>query len=113
MDTKVDKTKRIRELNDAFRRTFTGGRVMLTSGVDALPADMKAQVLQAVRSFDSFDNSNDPHREHDFGAFTIDDVRCFWKTDVFADAALKFGSEHPEDPARSFRVMTLMRADEY
>ena len=29
MHTKVDKTKRIRELNDAFRRTFTGGQVML------------------------------------------------------------------------------------
>ena len=25
-------TRRIRELNDAFRRTFTGGRVMLTAG---------------------------------------------------------------------------------
>jgi hypothetical protein len=25
-------TARIRQLNDAFRRTFTGGRVMLTAG---------------------------------------------------------------------------------
>jgi hypothetical protein len=29
--------EKIRELNDAFRTTMTGGRVMLTAGVDALP----------------------------------------------------------------------------
>jgi hypothetical protein len=27
-------TDRIRELNDSFRRTFAGGKVMMTSGVE-------------------------------------------------------------------------------
>ena len=60
-------TQRIRELNDTFRRTFTGGRVMLTSGVDALPPDKKAKVLHAVRLFDAFDNDNDSHHEQHHG----------------------------------------------
>ena len=31
------KTARIRELNDAFRRTFAGGKVTMTAGVYVLP----------------------------------------------------------------------------
>ena len=37
--------KRIRELNDAFRRTFGGGRVMMTPGVHELPNCVKADAL--------------------------------------------------------------------
>jgi len=38
-----DRIARIRDLNDAFRRTFAGCRVMLTSGVNALPDLIKAR----------------------------------------------------------------------
>ena len=31
-------TERIRDLNDAFRRSFTGGRVMTTAGIAAIAA---------------------------------------------------------------------------
>ena len=30
-------TEKIRALNDAFRTTLTGGKVLLTAGVNALP----------------------------------------------------------------------------
>ena len=105
-------TQRIRELNDALRRTFLGGQVMLTSGVDALPPDVKAKVLQAVRSFDAFDNGNDPHKEHDFGAFEIDDQKFFWKIDYYK-RDLRGGSEDPADPNVTTRVLTIMLAWEY
>ena len=35
--TTESKTDRIRALNDAFRRTFVGGAVMITAGVEAMP----------------------------------------------------------------------------
>jgi hypothetical protein len=112
MDTKVDKTKRIRELNDTLRRTFTGGRIMLTSGVDALAPDAKAQVLLAVRSFDAFDNGNDPHKEHDFGSFEIDGEKFFFNIDYYS-LDLQGGSEDPADPNVTTRVLTIMFASEY
>jgi hypothetical protein len=66
----LSKTDKIRALNDAFRRTFCGGRVMLSPSVAALPNEQKAWVLTAVREFKDFDEGSDPHHEHDFVSVT-------------------------------------------
>jgi hypothetical protein len=58
-------------LNDALRRTFAGGKVVMTSGVAALAEGELAQVLERVRTFDEFTNDNDPRGEHDFGNFQV------------------------------------------
>ena len=109
---KRDRTTRIRDLNDAFRRTFSGGRVTLTSGVDALPDLIKARALQLVRIFDDFSEDNDPHGEHDFGSFELANFTFFWKIDYY-DERCESGSEDPSDPERTTRVLTLMLASEY
>ena len=105
-------SERIRELNDTFRQTFNGGRVVITEGVDALSAAVKAEVLQQVRSFDRFDRENDPHGEHDFGNFKIEGERFFFKIDYY-DLEMEGGSEDPADPAKTSRVLTVMKAEEY
>jgi len=112
MQTNAEKARRIRQLNDTFRRTFAGGRVMLTSGVDALPPDVKARVLHAVKSFDAFNADNDPHHQHDFGAFEIEGERYFFKLDYY-ERDLHGGSEDPADPEKTMRVLTIMLASEY
>ena len=96
-------------LNDAFRRTFTGGKVVMTPGVAALTADTQAKVLSQVRAFDQFTADNDPHGEHDFGSFKIDARTISWKIDYF-DAAMEFGSDDPADASKTTRVLTIMLA---
>ena len=108
----MDKTARIRDLNDIFRRTFAGGKVMLTAGVNALSDADKAAVLAKVRAFDAFDADNDPHGEHDFAVIEHDGERYFAKLDYYAPD-LRHGSEDPADPSQTIRVLTVMRADEY
>jgi hypothetical protein len=104
---------RIRELNDAFRRTLgNGGKHYLTAGVAALPFEDQAAIIGKVMSFDAFTPDNDPHGEHDFGAFEHDGKKLFWKIDYY-DAACKYGSEDPADPAQTTRVLTIMFANEY
>lgn len=99
-------------LNDAVRRTFTGGQVMLTDGVASLdPADRLA-VLDAVRAFDAFTSGCDPYGDHDFGAVEHDGVRYFWKIDAY-DRSFAYASPDPDNPAVTARVLTIMRADEY
>lgn len=105
-------TNRIRELNDAFRTTFSGGKVMLTAGIEALPLEVKMLVIGRVMTFSEFTRDNDPRGEHDFGSFQLADRRFFWKIDYY-DQALEYGSEDPSDPAKTTRVLTIMLADEY
>ena len=113
MDTESkERISRIRDLNDAFRRTFVGGKVLITCGVDALPDAMQAGALLFVRVFDKFSESNDPHGEHDFGSFDLGNRKFFWKIDYY-DERWEFGSADPSDPERTKRVLTLMLADEY
>jgi hypothetical protein len=102
----------IRTLNDAFRRTFVGGAVMITVGVEAMPVEQRRSLLAKVRAFDVFSEDNDPHGEHDFGAVDEAGVRCFWKIEYY-DRATEFGAPDPADPAVTTRVLTIMRADEY
>src|SRR5882724_8402488 len=103
---------KIRELNDAFRTTMTGGRVIMTAGVDALPSDVKAMVIRCVATFSDFDADNDPNGEHDFGSFTLASRKFFFKIDYF-DGMMEFGSEDPADPTKTTRVLTIMLAEEY
>ena len=110
--TSKSNTDRIRELNDAFRRTFVGGAVMITAGIEAMPLDQRRALLQKVRSFEAFGEDNDPHGEHDFGAVDEAGERYFWKLDYY-DRTMESGSPDPADPSMTTRVLTIMRADEY
>lgn len=56
-----EKTARIAKLNDLLRTTFLGGRVVATCGLNGLPDDEKAKIFAAVRTFDQFDQDNDPY----------------------------------------------------
>lgn len=107
-----NKRKQIRELNDKFRRTFIGGQVLITNGIDSLEPTLKARVLQKVREFNDFDYKNDPYNEHDFGSLEVDDVQVFWKIDYY-DLNHEFCSEDPSNPALTNRVLTILLPEEY
>ncbi|MBD1549540.1 DUF3768 domain-containing protein [Roseibium aggregatum] len=106
------KTRRIRQLNDTFRKTFQGGKVYITKGIATLPKDLRPQMLMAVRTFTAFTEDNDPYGEHDFGAITLGGFKVFWKIDTYAPDMMH-GSDDPADPAKTVRVLTIMLAEEY
>ncbi len=103
---------RVRALNDALRRTFTGGRVVMTAGVAGLPDRVRAAALAAVHGFDAFDAGNDPYREHDFGSLAVDGERFCWKIDSY-DLDLRHHSPDAADPAIPIMVLTIMLAEEW
>lgn len=102
----------IARLNDAFRVTLVGGRVVMTRGVAAITKSQLVAVLNAVRSFTAFTEDNDPHGEHDLGSVEIDGQTYFWKIDYY-DPTLEYGSENPADPSVTTRVLTIMLSSEY
>ena len=106
------KAQKIKELNDTFRKTFEGGRVVTTQGVDALGREAKAKVIASVQGFTKFHKANDPHHEHDFGSFTVDDGFYCWKIDYY-DLAMSQHTLDATNPDATIRVLTIMCADEY
>lgn len=110
--TNSNKRKQIKELNDEFRKTFIGGQVLITDGIDSLEPVLKAKVLQKVREFNEFDYENDPYNEHDFGSLEVDNVQVFWKIDYY-DLKHEFCSEDPSNPALTNRVLTILLPEEY
>ena len=65
----VNKTARIRALNDELRANFADGMAVMTPGIAALGPEAVDRIVKTIAVFDDFCHANDPHEEHDFGAF--------------------------------------------
>jgi hypothetical protein len=103
------KTARIRALNDELRQNFAGGHAVMTPGIAALGAEAVARIVKTIAVFDDFCHANDPHEEHDFGAFDADGHRVFFKIDLYEEPDVKNSNGEPVVT----RVLTIMLAEEY
>jgi hypothetical protein len=106
------KTARIRALNDELRQRVTGGVAVITPGIAALGQEAVARIIKTIEVYDDFCHANDPHEEHDFGAFDADGHAVSFKIDYF-DSSLTVHSPDPSDPNVTKRVITIMLAEEY
>ena len=106
MDTK---TARIRALNDQLRQHLTGGMAVITPGVAALGAEAVERIVKTIAVFDDFCHANDPHEEHDFGAFDVDGHTIMFKIDLYEEPEVKDSNGEPVVN----RVLTIMLAEEY
>ena len=94
-----------RQQNDAFRRTLTGGTLMLSAGVIAVDAANQARIIDAVRAFDDFDQS-DAWDTHDIGDLEVEIEEpgiARWHELIFFRI----------DPTATGLVLTIMLASEW
>lgn len=104
---------RIAELNDRFRTAEGGsGRVHWTRGITRRSLRDQAAILHKVETFSAFTPENDPHGEHDFGAFEHNGHRIVWTIHYYTPD-LEHSSPDPADPTQTLRVLTVMLAEEY
>ena len=102
----------IKTLNDKFRKTLLGGKVMLTRGIYSKGQACINEILDSVKTFNNFNENNDPYNEHDYGSFLYDGQKIMWKIDYY-DRDLRYCSDDPADITKTIRVMTVMLAEEY
>lgn len=107
-----DEVRIIRDINDAFRKTGIGGRIMLTINVRELGEQSVKKILKSIGNFSDFNENDNPHGENDFGSIIYKGNMILWKIDYY-DRNLEFGSPDPSDASLTTRVMTIMCADEY
>ena len=108
----MNKSKIIAQLNDNFRKTGCGGKIVITSGIADLTAICQSEILWLIQSFNNFTKENDPYGEHDFGIVKIFEKSVYWKIDYY-DKNYEYGSEDPTDSDQTKRVLTIMLAEEY
>jgi hypothetical protein len=118
----ADKTSRIAELNDQLRNRIgipvfgecVPGTITMTRGIMSLSPEQIIHVWAGVRNQSVFTKGNDPYGEHDFGSLDLDGIsKVFWKIDYYANKHCNAGCEDPSDPTKSYRVLTIMLAEEY
>ena len=108
------KTEQIRTLNDQLRQNLSNGdgTAGMTMGVAALGEEAVARIFKTITVYDDFCSGNDPHGEHDFGAFEAEGHTIFFKIDYY-DPTITCHSNDPGDPTLTHRVITIMLAEEY
>lgn len=108
----AERVETIAQLNDKLRTTFMGGKVLLTQTVATLDELGKARVLKAIRTFEAFNDGNNPHGERDFVSVEIGGSTWFGKIDYYSPD-MEHGSEDPADPKKTVRVLTIMHSSDY
>jgi len=103
---------KVATLNDQLRQTHTGGHVLISVGLSGLGQITVLVALRAIAAFSDFDDANDPFGEHDFGVVEAAGQSIMFKIDYY-NQALSGGSDAPDDPTRTIRIMTVMLAHEY
>lgn len=98
--------------NDNFRKNLSQGTLVLTQGIRSNTKEDLKEIITKVRTFDTFDENNDPYNEHDFGAFDYKGKRIFWKIDYY-DQEFLYLSPDVSNPRLTNKVMTVMYAEEY
>lgn len=98
--------------NDNFHKHLSQGTLVLTQGIRSNTKEDLEAIITKVRTFDSFDENNDPYNEHDFGAFDYKGRKVFWKIDNY-DREFLYLSPDVSNPRLTNKVMTVMYAEEY
>lgn len=116
-----DRNILIAKQNDRFRSTWgadftVAGQIVMTRSVAEMPPSTQAQIMTAVQGFDTFNEDNDPYLDHTFGTFEVtkegEEIKLYWKIDLY-DTAYVYGSEEPENPEVTRRVLTILQPSEY
>ena len=82
---------------------------MLTGGVAAPDDALRAQVLEAVRTFKDFDEGNDPHNEHDMVFVEVSGQKYWSKIDNY-DLDERYLSDDGFPPQQFGRALSLLAA---
>ena len=120
MNMRHPQATQIAAVNDTFRHNLgkpgsggVPGRYVMTRTVGALDRWQQLRLFTAVVAYDTFDvKEDDPYGLHDFGAVTVEGIRYFWKIDFYANDSCRYGAEDLT-AAGVYRVLTIMRADDY
>ena len=117
-----ERSEKIAKLNDQLRSKIgypfnslidTNDQFVLTQGIiDSFNDGEIKTIFHDIKTFDNFNEGNDPYQERDFGSLTAKGRNIFWKIDYY-DNDLKYHSPDNTNTEVTTRVLTVMLSSEY
>ena len=119
-ETRAPDAARVAAQNDAFRRNaclaipygkgspVLRGQTVITRSVHAEGMVFVQSCLDRIRRLEHFPAEDDPLGHHDFGSVEVFGTAVWFKIDLYDGPDLRYGSEAPDDPARTWRVLTVL-----
>ena len=116
----VPDVARVAAQNDAFRRNaclaipygandpVLRGQMVMTRGVQAEGVGFVQACVDRIGRLDHFSADNDPDGYHDFGSVEVFGTTVWFKLDLYDAEDMNYGSEAPDDPTRTYRVLTVL-----
>lgn len=109
----------IAELNDELRKSIvtnawqqTKNKVVMSSSISFMQSEDRMTIFTNVAEFKDFTKGDNPYGENDFGAFSHNGTKIFWKIDYY-DNDMKYHSPDNTDPEKTIRLLTIMTASEW
>ena len=99
--------KRIRELNDNFRRTGEGGLPYPSDKVKAAGSAFLAAALRAIASFDAFTEEQDPSGERQGGMVEVEGEKVFFQINYYYDRNMGNKAPNPANPSTTQRTLFI------
>ena len=106
------RTQRIRDLNDRFRKGIARGMYVMSPGISQLGDEAVDRIVKTVAALEAVVPADHSHEEHAVGTFEAEGRTMVFKIYCF-DNDLKYQSPDPADPAVTVRVMEVMLDHEY
>jgi hypothetical protein len=94
------RTQRIRDLNNQFRKSIARGMYVRSPGISDLGEEAVDRIVKAVAALEAIYPTDHPHEEHALGTFEAEGRTMVFKIYYF-DADLKCQSPDPADCCRA------------
>jgi hypothetical protein len=101
----------VRQFNDQCRKTFSACTILVAPIVEGLPDDEKATLIEAVRTFEQFNDEDDPHHEHQFDRIELFGKSWCWLF-LYYDDMLRLCSKCPPAAKKTDRILLIMDMEE-
>lgn len=110
-----ERANRIAALNDAMRTSIeppmAPNMIVFTGALAESDEEIRILALNGARQFKDFTLENDPWGERDFMRYTIGQNTFIAKIDYYTPD-LEAGSDDPDDPEKTARVMSIFYAED-
>lgn len=106
-------TRAIRALNDAFRLSFTSTELYVSPDLLKLSIDDQSGILDRVKNYRNFNETNDPLMVHNQGFFRLGNTRVVWVIHYYQEAETPLRQLNPVNIDLTQRMLLIMTAEEW